>query len=284
MQTPLRQFSLSQDVASKDIKQLAHIHVEALRDDASAAVKFTSLEEFRGKVEDMLRGQLGIKSGFPQVPKTGAVSSRVNDWFFVKATLKVSNSDEDESEPIIGWASWLHEDPGEGEPDGKAMLQQPHQAEKAVQANRKLMEFNQGLGTFVRGRQRQVYKNWWKKRVLERDHVSSSDMVRAPGFFSLRSCFVLPEFQGRGIGGALVRLGCGRADQLMMDCLVTSTPSAKGLYASVGGFEVLEWLDVDLGEWEMKDEEDVSRNSAGSEAAPSIYQFWFMARTCRQKE
>ena len=55
IQTRKVNFEISSAVSDGDIKQLAHIHVEALKDDPSAAVKFANKEEFRIKVENMLK-------------------------------------------------------------------------------------------------------------------------------------------------------------------------------------------------------------------------------------
>jgi GNAT superfamily N-acetyltransferase len=194
----------------------------------------------------------------------------------VKATL-ASSGDDEQPGAIVGWASWLHEDPSGRETDRTVVPASLGPGENAAENQGKLMEFNQGLGTFIRGRQKQIYTNWWKKRILERDASSTTS-----GFLSLRSCFVLPEFQRHGVGSALVRYGCERADRLMLDCLVTSTPAAKRLYQNVGEFEILEWLDVDLTEWGATEWGAAGNENEGQDA--NSYRVWFLYRTFRLRD
>jgi GNAT superfamily N-acetyltransferase len=226
------------------------------------------------KVESMLTGQLPVEGDAETLEesiRTRVNSSHVNDWFIIKATLSSPN-DDGHPDRIVGWASWLHENPNER--DGTTIPCSNDKGEDALGDKRKLVAFDQGLGTFVRRRQNQIYAGWWEQRLGERAPSSAS------GFLSLRSCFVLPQFQGRGVGGALLRYGCERADRLMLDSLVTSTPSARRLYEASGNFEVVDHLEVDLEEWDLRNEGGMQ--SSGSGGAARIYQFWFMARIFRR--
>jgi hypothetical protein len=251
------EFRISFKVSKSDIKQLAYIHVEALRDDDSATVKFADKDEFRRKIEEMLEGQ---------VPATGVsikqefASSCMDQWFIVKASL-IDSSDNNDSEKIIGWASWLHEGSRSG--TGPA-TQMPGRDQGSVrQDNQKLLQFDHGLGAFVRRHQARIYAEWCSKRSEEGSE-----------YLSLRACFILPEFQRYGVGGALVRYGCERADLLQLDTLVTSTEVAKSLYESVGRFEVFGRLEVNLNEFDDK----IEQADAQSQESARNYRFWFLAR------
>jgi hypothetical protein len=265
-------FSLSSVILQQDIKQLATIHVEALKDDASAAVKFADQDDFRIKIEHMLEGQVHIgddsKNSEPLI-RSALSSSNVNDWFIVKATMKSSDNDN-KPEKIIGWASWLHENPSPSE-EGKIQLSVDKQQD-VREDNRKLLQFNQGLGALVRQHQSHLYEEWSRKRWGEREGSATN------GLLSLRSCFILPEFQRHGVGTALVRYGCERADALMLDTLVTSTQMAKPLYELAGNFEAFDYLEVDLNKFDCKREIQSNR----SQETPRYYRFWFMARLYQQ--
>jgi len=267
-------FEISSAVSYRDIKQLAHIHVEALNDDPTAAVKFANKDEFRIKVENMLKGQVRIEdsSGKAQASiETGVSSSHVGDWFIVKATLEGSN-DSSQNGEIIGWASWLHENPNISQETATQLSTDKGQVDQG--GKRKLIEFEQGLGAFVRRHQTRLYADWYQKRLYESEAPDSS------GFLSLRSCFILPGFQRHGIGSALVRYGCERADRLKLDTLVTSTPTAKTLYETAGDFEAFDCLEVGLTDWGNGDKGE--SQTAGFQQITSNYRFWFMARACRR--
>ena len=265
-------FSLSSVILKQDIKQLANIHVEALKDDASATVKFADQDDFRMKIEHMLEGQVrnGDDSEISEpLINSASSSSNVNDWFIVKATMKGSDNDS-QPERIIGWASWLHENPSPGEEE---IIQPSANKQQDVRDDsRKLLQFTQGLGAVVRQHQSHLYEEWSRKRLGEREGSSNN------GLLSLRSCFILPEFQRHGVGTALVRYGCERADTLMLNTLVTSTQMAKPLYESAGNFEAFDYLEVDLNKFDYKPEIQSNR----SQETPRYYRFWFMARLSQQ--
>ncbi|KAK5051022.1 hypothetical protein LTR84_003581 [Exophiala bonariae] len=250
-------FRISSKISKSDIKQLAYIHVEALRDDDSATVKFADKDEFRCKIQEMLEGQL-IATGMSVRPEF--TTSCVDQWFIIKASL-IDSSEYNESEKIIGWASWLHEGSESGTVSATRMLVSDQGNSK--ENNQKLLQFNHGLGAFVRRHQTRIYAEWCSKRSEE-----------ASEYLSLRACFILPEFQRCGVGGALVRYGCERADLLGLDTLVTSTQVAKSLYESVGKFEVFEQLEVNLNDF---DDKTKRHDSQGQESARN-YRFWFLAR------
>lgn len=254
--------TLSSEIARSDIKQLARIHVEALKDDDSATVKFSSKEEFRVKIEDMLKGQV---TGADTSMQPRFQSSAVDRWFIVKATL--TNPDHNDQQPhkIIGWASWLHESSDSSTATAPRTL--TNEEEDSKGDDRNLLQFHQGLGASVRQHQSRIYKEWCHKRLEERGFAKN-------GYLSLRACFVLPEFQHQGVGGALVRHGCERADSLMLDTLVTSTQVAKSLYESVGKFEAFDFLEVDLNDFDDK----LLAQGTNLEATPRYYRFWFLAR------
>jgi len=264
--------SISPVISKSDIKQLAHIHVEALRDDASATVKFADQEEFRTKIEQMLEGQVrdGDEHRGPETMlESKFAPSRLNDWFIVKATLKTP-AKHDPSGKIIGWASWLHENPSPAE---ESRIHSSTTKQHDESDDRKLLRFNQGLGAFVREHQSDIYRDWCRSRQEENNSSSVG------GVLSLRSCFVLPEYQRQGVGTALLCYGCERADALMLDTLVTATEVAKPLYESAGKFEAFGHLKLDLNKFDpiSRDDDHISRE------APRYYIFWFMARR-RQAE
>ena len=273
MQNHQLQFQIEQVVSDDDIKQLAHIHVEALKDDASAAVKFSSRDEFLRTIATMLESQVPSEDdpgSSLRSNRTRLDASHVNDWFIVKATWDSSDKGK-EPGLIVGWASWLHENPNAQEKTGDQASVDP--VENTREDERKLLQFHHGLGAFSRQRQSRVYADWYSRRPRVEGHSS------APGFLSLRACFVLPEYQRRGIGSALVRYGCERADRLILDSLVTSTPSARQLYATAGDFEILDNLDVDLRDWVVRKEDGMKHfGSSGADPANSMYRFCFMAR------
>lgn len=261
------ELSISPVVSKSDIKHLAYIHVEALRDDASATVKFASQDEFRVKIEHMLEGQVSDgdeREDLEPLIKSRFGRSSVNDWFIVKASLKTSDSNG-QPEKIIGWASWLHENPSLGEETNIPLSATKQHGEPN---DRKLLQFNQGLGAFVRQYQSGVYRDWCRKR--RRENKGSG----VYGLLSLRSCFILPEYQRQGAGAALVRYGCERADAFMLDTLVTSTQVAKALYESAGNFEAFDHLEVDLNKFDDKKRVQ----DPESLEPPRYYGFWFMAR------
>lgn len=267
-------FSLSSVILRQDIKQLANIHVEALKDDTSAAVKFPDKDDFRIKIEHMLKGQVRIGDESPNsatLIKLKSSSSNVNDWFIVKASLRSSDNDSHE-EKIIGWASWLHENPS----PIQETITQPfvNKKQDVKEDNRKLLQFDQGVGALVRQHQSRLYEEWNRKRREQREGSPTN------GLLSLRSCFILPEFQRHGVGTALVRYGCERADALMLDTLVTSTQMAKPLYESAGNFEAFDYLEVDLNKFESDYKPEIQRNR--SRETPRYYRFWFMARLCQR--
>ena len=200
--------------------------------------------------------------------KTGVSSSHVGDWLIVKATLESSNNFSQSGE-IIGWASWLHENPNINQEIATHLSANKGQADQ--DSERKLLEFEQGLGAFVRRHQTRLYADWYGKRLYK------SGAPNLSGFLSLRACFILPGFQRHGIGSALVRYGCERADRLKLDTLVTSTPVAKPLYETTGDFEAFDCLEVDLKEWGIDIE--CENQLARSQKTASNYRFWFMART-----
>lgn len=256
-------FTLSSEIARSDIKQLACIHVEALKDDDSATIKFSSKEEFRVKIEDMLERQ--VPSADPST-QLQLESSGINGWFIVKATLNNPNPDhDDQPATIIGWASWRHESPNSGKGTSPRTLTDGERDPKGD--DRKLLQFHQGLGASVRQHQSRNYAEWCRKHFDERGLAEN-------GYLSLRACFVLPEFQHQGVGGALVRYGCERADSLMLDTLVTSTQVAKSLYESVGKFEAFAFLEVDLNDFDDK----LQGQGANFQVTPRHYRFWFLAR------
>jgi hypothetical protein len=140
------EFCLSSAISRSDIKQLANIHVEALKDDASAALKFADRDEFRVKIEQMLEGQVrindGTKSSKAFIKQIFSLPD-INDWFIVKATLKSFERD-DQPEKIIGWASWLYENPIPDEwTEGQSSISNKQEGD---QDSRKLLHFNQRLG------------------------------------------------------------------------------------------------------------------------------------------
>lgn len=253
---PALDFTLDFKILRSDIKQLADIHVEALRDDRSATVKFADKEEFRYKIEEMLERQVLAKE---ESEKSEFSSSSVNQWFIVKASL-IDLRDDSDTEKIIGWASWLHEpsilDNG---PTTSVLMSEDRDVKEN---NQKLLHFQHGLGAFVRQHQARLYAEWRRRRSEEASYLS------------LRACFVLPEFQRHGIGGALIRYGCERADLLGLDTLVTSTQAAKSLYESVGGFKVFEHLDVNLNAFDEK----LNLEDLEGQENTRPYRFWFLRR------
>lgn len=229
--------------STQDIPTLAYIHVEALKDDASAAVKFAEKDEFQAKVEEMLRGQI-VSDGDFRLDGGGGTESHVGKWVVVKAVVEGPDDggESGQEEKIVGWASWLHEDPASATEETPREDQSNHTSHDSLQNDaRNLMAFPTGLGAYVRRNQTHMYKSWHQQHLLNENEASDSN-----GFLSFRACFVLSSFQHLGIGKALVKYGCERADRLLLNILVTATPSGKELYERVGGFVVFGDLRVDL--------------------------------------
>ncbi|ROV98041.1 hypothetical protein VMCG_07070 [Cytospora schulzeri] len=65
------------------------------------------------------------------------------------------------------------------------------------------------------------------------------------------SLTVHPNYQGRGVGDALMRQGTQRADAEGVFCWVHSSESGTGLYRKCG-FELDDTLEIDLDEWAGK--------------------------------
>ena len=215
-------------------------------------------------MENMLKGQIQNDNETENRSEViGATSPRVNDWFIIKATLKCPDDDM-QPEKILGWASWLYEK-GSNWTTSQISTGDGH----CPTENRRLMEFGRGLGTFTRTHQNRIYTDWYQQS--QKRSLGGNSTTR--GFLSLRSCFVLPECQRHGIGSALVRYGCERADRLILDTLVTSTPMAKPLYETAGNFKILEHLEVDLKDWLLYNDRVLH--------GASKYRFWFMVRTFR---
>ncbi|KAJ9615134.1 hypothetical protein H2200_001208 [Cladophialophora chaetospira] len=276
-----------------DIPTLAYIHVEALKDDASAAVKFADRDEFQAKVEEMLRGQI------PEAEQEDGSSegagggrgeeseSRVGEWVVIKAVIP--NDEGGGDEKIVGWASWLHEDPAstpEDSPSDPSSEDNEDKPEPGKDVG-KVMTFPTGLGAYVRANQTRLYRSWHQQH---RPPHTSNTPSNQQGCLSLRACFVLSSFRRLGIGRALVEYGCELADRLMLNTLVTATPVGKGLYERVGGFVVFEVVSVDLerGDWgkeggkEREGGMDI-RDGEDWEEKGRWYRFWFLARQYRPR-
>lgn len=57
-----------------------------------------------------------------------------------------------------------------------------------------------------------------------------------------------PQYQGRGIGATLLRWGLEKAQEAGLEAYLESTSAGRALYRK-NGFEHIEELDIDLGQW-----------------------------------
>ena len=64
--------------------------------------------------------------------------------------------------------------------------------------------------------------------------------------------YVAPEYQGQGIGSALMRYGTEKADQDAVFCWVSSSDSGTKAYEA-NGFQTVETFTVDLDKYAKKD-------------------------------
>jgi GNAT superfamily N-acetyltransferase len=92
------------------------------------------------------------------------------------------------------------------------------------------------------------------------------------------SLSVSPKFQGRGVGGRLLRWGTDTADKFGVFIWVHSSESAWKTYAK-HGFEIVGTLDVDLDEWAPKPPPE----EEGPGAVWGHYVFRYMKRLPKQR-
>lgn len=179
----------------------------------------------------------------------------------------------DDSEVIAGWASWFRHEEAIITESVTTSTESIDQRARSLKGAQELLECTPGLATYLRERQKEAYSGWNRHRMRQRHIQREADQ-----FISLRACFVLPQFRGMGIRSALVRYGCERADRLLLDMVVTSTPAAKKLYDRAGEFRTFGEVRPDLRDWSHGD----GRSDDGKEAtvrSSRDYSMWFMARS-----
>ncbi len=228
----------------------------------------------------MLRGQI-CDDG----KRGNASPSDVNSWFILKATAFGSNA-ADEQGKIIGWASWLHEVPGGSDETATATPQtQDNERVPQEKDKRSLMSMPHGLGALYRVHQARHYETWYQQHLPQTSPHEPSTTPQ--GLLSLRACFVLPAFQRLGVGGALVREGCARADRLGLNTLVSSTEVGRRLYEREGDFEAFGDVKFALREFRGRKNGKGDGNGKGQKESEEEvegerwYRFWFMARIFR---
>ncbi|PMD64306.1 uncharacterized protein K444DRAFT_521178, partial [Hyaloscypha bicolor E] len=78
------------------------------------------------------------------------------------------------------------------------------------------------------------------------------EWTKGERYMRCKACFVLPEFQGQGMGKALVGCENDIADRKRLPIFLLASPVGFPLYRKYG-FQTLQDLDIDLREWVKED-------------------------------
>jgi GNAT superfamily N-acetyltransferase len=216
-----------------DIPRLAHIHVVACLPDNCFSLYFSTAKEFEERVTDMLEGQVGNPT-----------------WRHIKAV-------DQKTGEVAAWASWnITTDAEVRQRDEKASVNSAIGGERGGEKRKGDFDFPQGLPVYVQ----EDTERWLQKLTKGRRHMLC------------KALFTEPEFQGRGMGSALVEYGNVLADQEGLPIFLQASPFGYPIYTK-GGFEIVQELDVDLTEW--------APGAKGKDKGYGNYKFRYMMRLPR---
>ncbi|MCJ1240605.1 hypothetical protein MMC14_008609 [Varicellaria rhodocarpa] len=190
----------------------------------------------------------------------------IDGWFhngrhLIKATDKETGS-------IVGWATWSfhwYEDEKKGNGDEAEVPEEGEGGDSITEATvtpDKLTKIipQQLLVQRIDANQTKAKANWMSS-LSDKKHMS------------LDALAVLPTYQSRGVGSALVRWGTEQADVRGVSCWIDVSPAGAGVYARAG-FREIGGDDYDLSEF--------APGGKKGKRGWGIYRFMYMIREARR--
>ena len=170
-------------------------------------------------------------------------------WHHIKAIDKKTGV-------LAAWASWnTPTDAQIRERDEKAARKESDDTEKREKAKGDF-DFPPGIATYMQ----EDSDRWLEKCTRGLRHMTCQAM------------FTEPSFQQQGMGSAMVQYGNRLADQASLPIFLWGSPYGYPIYAKYG-FEVVQYLDLDLRKWVPKAE--------GNDKGYGNYRFRYMLRLPR---
>ncbi|KAL9086926.1 MAG: hypothetical protein Q9165_006932 [Trypethelium subeluteriae] len=177
---------------------------------------------------------------------TAMLKRQVGDptWHHVKAVDKNTGI-------LAAWASWnTPTDDQIRERDAKAAAKEMNAAKDRAKGD---FDFPPGLPQYVQ----EDTDRWLERSTRGKRHMLC------------KALFTDPPFQRQGMGNALVQYGNQRADELGLPIFLQGSPFGYPIYKK-HGFEILQYLDVDLREW--------APNAENNDKGYGNYRFRYMLR------